>query len=226
MPNNLAPWSSLPGGNLIILLSAPSHDRFTRYTNRLLENFPDLGAPTILEKFQSPLTYDQLLVQHFINPNTTHTALIFCGHGEDASLEGPGAQPGTPNYKTARSVFYNELHLDYGPTFLLAFCCNAATGLGELFKQKTGRTFVGFKTKIPVVTKDGVYAKCWRTILHSTAFSMLRAQNRRELKKAILNIYREALAFFESPEGSRHEHALWMRMSLLQQKEVIRIIKT
>lgn len=227
MTHNSTHQSSLTGSNLIILLGAPSHDRLTRYTHRLLENFPDLGAPTLLKKFQSPLTYDQLLAQESINSGTVQTALIFCGHGENASLEGPGVPPDSPNYNTLRSAFYDERHIDYGPTLLLAFCCNAGTGLGELYKLKTSRsTFVGFKSKIPVVLKGGVYEKSWRAILHGTASAMLCAQSRRELKETILGVYREALAFFESPQGSRHEHALWMQMSLHRQKEVIRIIKT
>jgi hypothetical protein len=226
MTHNSTTQGNLPS-NLTILLGAPSHDRLTNYTSNLLALLPKLGAPTILIKFQSPLTYDQMLSQQSINPNTTDIALIFCGHGEETSLEGPGAYPGASNYRKTRSTFYDESHHDQGPKFLLAFCCSAATGLGESFKQRTkGCTFVGFKTKIPIVTKEGVYAECWRKIIYGSASMMLQAKNRRELKKTILDLYRKAYEYFDSPQGSKHEHELWMRMSLIRQKEVIRFIKT
>src|ERR1043166_7526671 len=110
-------------GNLLILLCAPSHDDLTEYTSKLLENFPSLGAPTVLCKIEVPVTYDQLLSNLAIDPETTEVALIFCGHGQTSSCQGPGAQLWAPNYRKSRSFFYNDSFLHMGPVFMLAFCC-------------------------------------------------------------------------------------------------------
>lgn len=213
--------------NLLILVSAPSHDRLTKYTAKILQTLPIFNVPTEVHKFEGPLTYDQLLAQKLINPNNTSIALIFGGHGEASALKGPGANPGAADYKKARSIFYDDSSLAQGPDFLLAFCCNAATGLGESYKHGPARrAFVGFKTKIGFVTVGGAYAKCWRKIIHSSASAMLRAKNRREMKKTILALYDAAYSYFDSAPGSKHEHALLMKMYLLKQKEVLRFIKT
>lgn len=213
--------------NLLILVSAPSHDRLTKYTAKLLQSLPIFNVPTEVHKFESPLTYDQLLAQKLIDPNDTNVALIFGGHGEDFSLEGPGAHPGTANYSNVRSIFYDDSNLAQGPEFLLAFCCSAATGLGESYKLGPAkRAFVGFKTEIGILTAEGVYAKCWRKIIHKSASALIGAKNRREMRKAILDLYDEEYAFFDSGQGSNHEHALLMKMYLFKQKEVLRFIRT
>src|SRR6266852_7427895 len=114
--------------DVVVLLCAPSHDRLTHYTSSLLEDFPSLGTRTILCTFDSPLKYDQLLANYSINPKETDVAVIFCGHGKDPSLQGPGENPGSPDYSTAQSVFYEDSFLHMGPKIMLAACCYSALG--------------------------------------------------------------------------------------------------
>lgn len=215
------------GGNLIILLGAPSHDELTEYTSKLLEGLPALGAPTLLCKFDAPLTYDQLLVQKSVNPTGKSVMLLFCGHGVDSALQGPGVSPGMPNYSKARSPFYDDSHIQLGPKFLLAFCCYAANKLGDAYERKTtGGTFVGFEDKIFFVMGDGDYADCWKEVLHGTALAMLNAPDLPALEKAVRDIYKAALLTFSPEEDAKYEWGLYMRAYLRRQLEDITFIKT
>jgi hypothetical protein len=215
------------GGNLLILLCAPSHDDLTEYTSKLLENFPDLGAPTKLRKIESPLTYDQLLAELSINPETTQIALVFCGHGEPASLRGPGAHPGAPDYKTRQASFYDDSLLHIGPMFMLAFCCSAATALGGAYEHKTsGRTFIGFDDEIGFVKRDGVYAEWCRKILHTAASTMLNATDINDLERPIREVYKDAISFFDPSTGQRYRWGLMMRAYLRKQLKDIAFIRT
>ncbi|HEY0322015.1 MAG TPA: hypothetical protein VGC66_13735 [Pyrinomonadaceae bacterium] len=214
-------------GNLLILLCAPSHDDLTEYTSKLLENFQSLGEPTVFCKIESPLTYDQLLSNLAVDPKTTEIGLIFCGHGETASLQGPGAPPGTPDYKKLRSFFYDDSFLHLGPTFMLAFCCSAAVELGDAYyRLTTGSTFVGFDDEIGFVKKGGDYADWWRKILHTSASAMLSANDIQELEKPIREIYQEALAHFDPRTGRRYRWGLMMRAYLRKQLKDISFIRT
>jgi len=214
-------------GNLIILLGAPSHDNLTEYTSKLLEDFPDLGAPTLLCRIETPVTYDTLLAQKSIDPSQTEVVLIYCGHGEPPSLQGPGALPGTPNCRDLQSVFYDERFLHLGPTFVLAFCCSAAIDLGYSIDRKTtGRTFVGFDEQIGWVMKTGDYADCYKRILHGSALAMLRATTIHSLEKSIREIYRAALSSFSSEKDGQYEWGLMMRAYLRKQLEALTFIRS
>src|SRR5262249_473729 len=116
-------------GNRFILLTAPSHDDLTEYTTTLLENLPPLGYPTVLYKFDGPTTYDKV-PQRLTQPPGLDVLVIFGGHGDKASLQGPGVFPGAPRYRELRSTFFDKSHLPLAPTFMLAFCCSAGQGLG------------------------------------------------------------------------------------------------
>ncbi len=220
--------SSFTGGNHpVILLVAPSHDNLTEYTSKLLENFPGLGAPTLLCKIESPLTYDKLLSQKSIDPLATNVALIFCGHGEKNSLLGPGAQRSAPDYRTAHSSFFDESHVPIVPKFLLAFCSDTAAELGKSYDYMTkGRTFVGFDSESGFVLKGGVYADWWRRIIHGVASAMLSAPDIPALEKTVLDLYKEALSFFSTEKGREFEWGLMMRMYLHKQMEAMKFIRT
>jgi hypothetical protein len=212
---------------LMIMLVAPSYDYLTGYTSRLLENFPDMGAPTMLCKVEQPLTYEELLSQHTIDPSTTDVALIFCGHGEKNSLLGPGAQPPAPGNRGSHSSFFDESHVPIGPKFLLAFCSNAATELGRAYEYMTyERTFVGFDSEIGFMLEEGVYADCWRKLIHGIASAMLNAPEVTALESAVTDLYKEAFSFFSMGAGRELQWSLMMRMLLLKQKEAINCIKT
>lgn len=216
------------GNNLFILFCAPSHDDLTEYTSKLLKNSRSLGAPAAVSTFTQPLKYDQLLTQHSINPDEMDVALIFCGHGTASALQGPGAQPGAANYKKARSPFYDASHLHLGPKFMLAFCCYAARGIGNLYERKTGeRTFIGFDEKIYFVMGDGIYANWWRKIVLGTAAAMLNAPNLTTMEKAVRRLYKAALAAFPPEKDKQQdEWTLLMRMYLRKQLEDITFIQT
>lgn len=215
------------GGNLFILICTPSHDNFTEYTSQLLKNSRGFGAPAAMRVFTGPLDYEQLLNQLSINPDKTDVALIFCGHGTASSLQGPGAQPGSANYKKARSSFYDASHLDLGPKFLLAFSCDAAQGIGDLYERKTNdRTFIGFDDKIYFVLADGDYADWWRKIVHATASAMLSAPNLATMEKAVRRLYKAALSAFPPEKDNQYEWGMLMRSYLRRQLEDITFIQT
>jgi hypothetical protein len=208
------------GSNFLILLCAPSHDSLTEYTSTLLENFPNLGAPTSLHKFVSPLTYEQLLSSLSIDPNTTEVALIFCGHGEPTSLQGPGTHPGAPDYNDVRSSFYDDSFIHLAPRFMLAFCCSAADELGISYERKTsGRTFVGFDAEIGFVKKDGPYAEWLRNILHGSAALMLGVTGADDPEEAIRDLYSNAISYFNSPEGKK-KCRWWLAQSMYLQGQL------
>lgn len=219
--------SNLTGGPGLILICAPSHDNLTEYTSKLLENFSALGAPTVLRKIESPLTYDQLLTELSLDPVATEIMLIFCGHGEPTALLGPADHPGAPDYRDTVASFYDESHLHLGPKLMLAFCCSAAAGLGASYDHKThGRAFVGFKDDILILKEDGNYADCWRAILHGLASALLNASTRTKLEKSVRKIYAEALASFSPDKDNVNNWGLMMRASLLQQLADIKVILT
>jgi len=215
------------GNQLVILLVAPSYDDLTEYTSKLLENFPQVGASTILCKLESPMTYSELLSQHSIDPLATEVALIYCGHGENDSLLGPGAHPSAPDYRTTHSSFFNESYMPIGPKFLLAFCSNAANGLGNSYHYMTNeRTFIGFDEEIGFVLEEGPYAEWWRKIIHGLALAMLSAPDVNAMESSALRLYRDALSFFSSEGGRKLEWALIMRLYLRKQLDAINFIKT
>ncbi len=212
---------------LRIMLVAPSYDYLTGYTSKLLERFPDLGAPTILCKIERPLTYDELLSQHSIDPSATDVALIFCGHGEKNSLLGPGTQPPAPDHRRSHSSFFDESHVQIGPKFLLAFCSNAGAELGRAYEYMTfERTFIGFDSEIGLILEEGVYADCWKKLLHGIALAMLSAPDVVALESTVTDLYKEVFSFFSMGEGRELQWSLMMRMLLLRQKESINFIRT
>jgi hypothetical protein len=212
---------------LMIILAAPSYDYLTGYTSKLLENFPDLGAPTVLCKIERPLTYDELLSQHSIDPLVTDVVLIFCGHGEKNSLLGPGTQTPAPDQRGFHSSFFDESHVPIGPKFLLAFCPNAAAELGRAYECMTyERTFVGFDSEIGFMLEEGVYADCWRKLLHGLALAMLSAPDVVALESAVKDLYEEVFSFFSTGEGRELQWSLMMRMLLLGQKQAINFFRT
>lgn len=212
---------------LVILLVAPSHDALTEYTSKLLEDFPPLGSPTILCKIKRPTSYDELLSLHSINPLTTDVALIFSGHGDDSSLQGPGEDGDALDYTMPRSHFFDQTDVLTGPKHLLAFCSKAALDLGATYERKTnGRTFIGFDEEIGLVIKDGVYADWWRRILHGLASAMLNASDTVTPEKLVQALYNEALSFFAPHKDHKYEWGLMMRAYLRQQLESINFIRT
>ena len=226
MSHNLAERSKLVGKTEFrILIGAPSHDPLTGYTSQLLLDLPDLGAPTDAQKFSRPLTYPQLVAQKRINVSDTLVMLVFSGHGSVAALEGPGAPPGALNHSNSYSAFYDDSSLNSGPEILLAFCCQAGRDLGDSYKvDPTKQVFVGFKTKIPFLLAEGVYAACWVEIIHGTASAMLESKDRRELRRSILALYDNKITYFHRGDGSDAEYALLMEMYLLKQKQTLRFI--
>src|SRR5437763_5736456 len=133
--------------NLLILLCAPSHDRLTEFTCKLFIDFPNLGAPAKFFKIERPITYEQLLSTLSLGQDA-EVALIFSGHGDSTSLLCPGVNPESPDYEKSFSCFYDNTFLNLGPTYMLAFCCSAASSLGESFQGVAGRTFMGFDVPI------------------------------------------------------------------------------
>lgn len=213
-------------GQLVILLVAPLYDDLTEYTSGLLDNFPSLGAPTILSKIKRPLTYNELLSVHAIDPLKTDVALIFCGHGKANALEGPGVLD-APNYRAARSIFFDQRHIPKGPKFLLAFCSNAAIELGNSYGRTTTEcTFVGFDGDIGLVLSDGEYADCWRKIVHGLASAMLTSTDDRSLEESIRRLYRDAISFFSPKKDQKYKWGLMMRAYLRRQLDVITVIRT
>jgi hypothetical protein len=210
------------GGGLLILLCAPSHDTLTQYTSGLLAGFPSLGAPALLHKFSSPLRYDQLLASLPINQQATDVALVFCGHGEPSELQGPGAHPGAPGYSDARSAFYDSSLLQAGavPKFMLAFCSSAAADLGPAYwRNSSGQVFVGFDKKIGFVIKDGDCADWWKKLLHGAATAMLNNAGAVDPEEPLRQLYKSAIAYFNSPEG-RRRCKWWLAMSMYLRRQL------
>lgn len=211
----------------VILLCAPVHDRLTRFTSALLENFPSLDGDTILCKFDSPLTYPQLLTTLAVDPEVTDVVVIFCGHGEYQSLQGPGVQPGAPKYSNSQSSFYNESFLELGPTLILAACCNASHILGRSFERKTGgRTFIGYDREIGFVIRGRVYADLSTKILHGAAAAMLRTTDIDDVRRSVEQSYKDAIQFFSPRARRQYKYGLMMRLYLRRQLEAIDFIRT
>jgi hypothetical protein len=211
----------------ITLLVAPAQDSLTEYTSKLLENLPALNSPSMFCKITSPITYDKLLAQHSIDPSTIDVALVFCGHGSDQSLDGPGTLPTAPDYKDVRLPFFNESHVRLGPKYLLAFCSNAATGLGRLYESHTtGRTFIGFDDEIGLVVEDGEYANSWGKIIHGIVLAMLSSPDILRLEKSVISLYDDALKYFSHERDREYEWGLLMRAYLRRQVESIKVIQT
>jgi len=212
---------------LLVLLAVPAQDGLTDYALKLLEDLPNLGAPTLLCDIKSPITYDDLLSQNCIDYRETDVALVFCGHGSRDSLFGPSLSDGSASPQTARSIFFNQSHVAIGPRFLLAFCSNAARELGEAYdKRTTNCTFVGFEDEIGMVLAEGIYAQWWRGILHGITSEMLRSPTTQELEKSISALYKQAISFFSTGDGRNHRWALMMRIYLRRQSEALRVIQT
>ena len=218
--------SQAGSGGKVILLCAPIHDQLTKYTSTLLEDFPGLGVRTILCKFREPLSYDQLLESLSLDPSTEVT-LVFCGHGEKPSLQGPGADPDEPDYENIRSPFYRDSFLDLGPQRMLAACCYAAAGLGQSFLENTkGCWFVGFNDEIGFVTKGRVYADWWRKVLHGSASAVLNTADIEDLEKSVRQTYKDALSFFDRRARKQYRYGYMMRAYLRRQLETIDFIQT
>jgi hypothetical protein len=152
--------------------------------------------------------------------------LVFCGHGEPSALLVPAYPPGSPVYKDVLAAFYDESYLDLGPRLMLAFCCSAAAGLGDSYESTSGRSLVGFKDDILILTEDGNYAECWRAILHGLTFALISASDRATLEKFVRRIYGEALSMFPADKDDVYDWGLMMRGALLQQQADLRVILT
>ena len=214
------PAATTSGGNLLILLCAPSHDDLTKYTSKLFESFPHLGAPSEQRIFEHPLTYDQLLSELSVDPDTTDIALVFCGHGEPFSLLGPGV------HRDSFSSFYDDKLIELRPKHMLAFCCSAAAGIGQSYDHKTeASTFVGFDMKIGIVTVSGVYAAWWRKILHGLASAMLNASDTHALETSVQALYKDAITFFHHND-KKYRWARAMKWYLLAQSKAIKVVHT
>lgn len=218
--------ASVQDAKFVILLCGPRHDRLTEFTSTLLDDFPaDFGTPS-LHKLEEPLSYEQLLDDLAIGPEAGNIALVFSGHGTLDSLQGPGRVLDSPDHSLSRSRFYDESFLHLGPQLMLAFCCNAAVGLGRSFEFKTSdRTFVGFNDMIGFVTKGRVYAEWSRRILQVTALAILKDGDVEDLKDAVRNVYQDALAFFRRND-KKYRYARMMRFYLRQQWDSIEFIKS
>lgn len=208
------------GASPLILLSAPSHDDLTEYTSSLFESFPSLGVPAELRVFERPLTYEQLLSEISVDPETTDVALIFCGHGEPSALLGPGIQ------KKTFSTFYDDTIIEIRPKYMLAFCCKSAAGIGRSYKHKTEvSTFVGFGVDIGIVTVSGVYAAWWRKILYGLVSAMLNSPDGYALEKSVQSLYQEAIAFFHRND-KKYRWARAMKWYLITQSKSVKVIQT
>src|SRR4051812_7036042 len=207
-----------PPGQIFTLVAAPAHDDFTTYSSSLLDDFPSLGTAKFFRRFSTPLTYKQLVKEQNIK-STTDVLLIFCGHGSDSELLGP-ALPGTSD---ETSVFYDETHLRLGPSFMLAFSCNAGKGLGSEYSKLLMRRFVGFKDELYMVLDDGEYAFWWKKLMHDISSAMLTAADRDTLEKEVRDLYRSALDAFVGPE---HKWGFMMRAYLRRQLNSLVIVLT
>lgn len=214
--------NTVVNSDLIILLAAPSYDKLTEYTSSLVVNLPPLGGPTRLRVIKSELTYDQLLAQEGIDPADTEVSLVFCGHGEDASLRGPG-----PDDDDEDSPFYDDSHHSVCPKLMLAFCCLAAKGIGRSYEDKTaGQTFIGFDDDIGFVMEGGPYADWWTRIIHDIARAMLSGSDANEIQRASQKIYKDALHAFRSEKDAENDWGLLMRSYLRHQYQALNIIQT
>lgn len=207
----------------VILLVAPVYDAVTKYTAGLLENPPELGAPNVLCRLERPLAYDELLSQLSIDPAATEIGLVFCGHGREDALLGPG----TLSEGAAGSTFFEQRHVPAGPKFLLAFCSKAAAGLGAAYERLSqGRTFIGFEDEIGLVLAGGDYAASWRRILFGSAVAMLSAPDATTLEKSVLGLYREELSLFSPERDQKYQWNFIMRAYLRHQMTSISFIRT
>jgi hypothetical protein len=179
--------------------------------------------PTNLYKFSTPLTYEQLLQKLSIDPDDRDVLVVFCGHGNNAALQGPAAA-GDP--ATARSVFYKSAYIDLGPKYMFAMCCSTAEGLATSFERRTDRAFIGFGSEIGFVMKGGVYAEWWRKVLHDCAAAMLQSKDVHDLRRSVEHIYKAAYMFFQPQGGRRYRYGLMMGAYLRQQLEVIDLVRT
>jgi hypothetical protein len=214
-------------GNRLILICAPSHDDLTEYTSKLVEDFPDFGAPVVLRKIEGPLTYAQLLRELSPDQRAKDITLVFCGHGEASALLVPKYPPGASGYTDTLASFYDESYIHLGPKIMLAFCCSAAAGLGASYERKTsGSSFVGFKDDILILMEDGNYADCWRALINGLASALMSVPDRSTLERSVRKIYREALAAFPAEKDDMYDWGLMMRGALLQQLADLKVILT
>jgi hypothetical protein len=217
---------SIEAAKVVILLCGPRHDRLTEFTSNLLDGFPSDFGPPMVCKFEEPLSYDHLLDELAIGPEAGDIALVFSGHGTLDSLQGPGSVTNSPDQSLSRSRFYDDSFLHLGPRLMVAFCCHAAVGLGRSFEVKTSdRTFVGFNDLIGFVTKGRVYEEWFRKILQVSALAVLEDRDGEQLRDAVRNVYKEALAFFDRSSDKKYRYARMMRFYLRQQWDSIEFIK-
>jgi hypothetical protein len=206
--------------DLIVLLCAPTHDRLTNYTSDLLENLPTLKRPTNVRKFTEPLTYESLLQELAIEPETD-VAVVFWGHGDAFSLLGPPVDPKSKE----KSRFYDATFINSGPKYMLAFCCSAAVGLSRLFDARTDRVFIGFDREIGFILRGSVYAEWWKKVVHSCAEAMLNCKDVEDLRTTVQDVYKSALSAFQ-PGAKPHRYGLLMRAYLRGQLEGIDFVRT
>jgi len=212
--------------DLQVILGSPSHDALTEYMSMLLDDFPPLGFPTSLFRFVAPKDYGNALA-HLSIESDQDVFLIFCGHGSDAALLGPGTTPNAADYGTLKSVFYDRSHLHLGPQLLLAFCCSAGIELADVFGRFTSDgIFVGYDDKLYLVMGSGPYAECWRRVLFNIAIAILTTQNDRGLEQAIKSAYAAALSEFPPSKDSENEWGLLMRAYIRKQMETVTFVRT
>lgn len=205
---------------LIVLLCAPEHDPLTRYTSKLLQDLPSLNRQTSLHKFHKPLTYDSLIEEQSIEPETD-VAVVFWGHGNESSLLGP---PDTSK-STAMTCFYDATYVNSGPKYMLAMCCSASLGLERAFDGCDDRAFVGFNRKIGFVLKGGAYGEWWNKVVHGCAEAMLNCKDVEELRTTVQDVYKSALSAFQ-PGSKYRRYRLLMNAYLRAQLESINFVRT
>lgn len=214
------------GDPLTILLCAPKHDLLTEYTSSLLQNLPDLGAPATPIVFEHPLRYDEVLTGLEIDSHTTDVTVVFCGHGAPSALLGPPKLRDPARGRNSYSSFFDISLWEYRPKFMLAFCCSAAEVLGEAYRLKSNDSaFVGFTTKIGIITVNGIYADYFKKLLHELAAAMLRHSDKDALEASITTTYKEAIKFFHKNENS-YRYARAMKWYLLAQLKAVKSVRT
>ena len=214
----------------VVILCAPSYDGWTQHASKWLAEVP---VPAEIPRFDvfgqagemaEAVTLSKAM-QQAVQTGVPKYIVIFCGHGAPHALLGPPSPDGS-NLEFdggTHSIIYDKESFEPSPHVLFAFCCSAASQLGEMFSATDEGVFLGYADKLPFIIGDEECLDTWKDILREVAGQIISdgdigPQHEAKLK----DLYDDKYKYYKDGGGQANDFAWLMRMYLPQHKALLR----
>lgn len=185
------------------------YDNWTKLVVSVMQDVTNsLGLPT--ERFKV-LLKPNLSTEHFEEErkkvHLEGRLEIFCGHGKDDALLGPFIEGTETEHIIENNIKHSDLYtkemIPNHNSAMFAYCCSAASFLGQCYVYKKGNVFLGFNQPFLIDIEDKVFVERCSQILKASLMHMLTSDSfDYKQKDNMAELYEEIIHYYQFGNGS------------------------